>query len=121
MSGVVRGNYSVSLSASFGLLAVIWGVPGAGVRSAFRRWRIYYFGLLFTASTSFANPAVTMARSLTSTFSAFVLRRTGIVCMQFLGALAATAVFAWLTPASPQHLTQLFTAEATDDQGTFAR
>jgi len=109
--------------ASFGLLAVIWGCSrsrrsampfavGAYITSAY--W--------FTASTSFANPAVTMARSLTSTFSGIRLADVpGFVCMQFLGALAATAVFAWLTPASPTASDQLFTAEATDGSGNLRR
>jgi glycerol uptake facilitator-like aquaporin len=90
--------------ASFGLLAVIWGcsrsrlgaVPfavGAYITAAY--W--------FTASTSFANPAVTLARSFTNTFAG--IRPTdapGFIAVQFTGALAATAIFRWLTPALPE-------------------
>jgi glycerol uptake facilitator-like aquaporin len=54
----------------------------------------------FTASTSFANPAVTLARSLTNTFSGIrPVDVPGFVVVQFAAALAATAVWAWLLPA----------------------
>lgn len=90
--------------ATFGLLAVIWGcsrrrsdaVPfavGAYITSAY--W--------FTASTSFANPAVTVARSLTDTFAG--IRPADVpafVAAQVIGAAAATALFQWLVPALPK-------------------
>jgi len=81
--------------ATFGLLAVIWGcsrrrsemVPiavGAYITAAY--W--------FTASTSFANPAVTMARCLTDTFAGIRPGDVpGFVVAQLLGAAAATIVF----------------------------
>lgn len=90
--------------ASFGLLAVIWGcsrtrlsaVPfavGAYITAAY--W--------FTASTSFANPAVTLARSFTNTFAGIRPQDApGFMVMQFAGALSATFLFRWLTPALPQ-------------------
>jgi glycerol uptake facilitator-like aquaporin len=57
----------------------------------------------FTASTSFANPAVTLARALTNTFSGI---RPGdvplFIAAQMLGALCATALFKWLTPRTVQ-------------------
>jgi glycerol uptake facilitator-like aquaporin len=54
----------------------------------------------FTASTSFANPAVTLARSLTDTFAGIRPADVpGFVVAQLLGAAAATACFAWLVPA----------------------
>jgi glycerol uptake facilitator-like aquaporin len=88
------------LVATFGLLSVIWGcvrrrasaVPfavGAYITAAY--W--------FTSSTSFANPAVTLARGFSDTFAG--IRPTdvpGFVAAQLLGAGAATAVFHWLTP-----------------------
>lgn len=87
--------------ATFGLLAVIWGcsrarpaaVPFAvGTYIASAYW--------FTASTSFANPAVTFARSFTNTFAGIRPGDApGFIAMQFLGALAATFLFRWLTPA----------------------
>jgi glycerol uptake facilitator-like aquaporin len=86
--------------ATFGLLATIWGcsrvridaVPfavGAYITSAY--W--------FTASTSFANPAVTLARSFTNTFAGIRPKDApGFICMQLLGALAATLLFRWFAP-----------------------
>ena len=53
----------------------------------------------FTASTSFANPAVTIARSLTDTFAG--IRSSDVpafVIAQVLGGALATALFAWLVP-----------------------
>jgi glycerol uptake facilitator-like aquaporin len=86
--------------ATFGLLAVIWGcvrarpsaVPfavGAYITAAY--W--------FTSSTSFANPAVTIARCLTDTFSG--IRPADVlpfIAAQLAGAFAATLLFRWLTP-----------------------
>jgi glycerol uptake facilitator-like aquaporin len=87
--------------ATFGLLAVIWGcsrtrptaVPyavGAYITAAY--W--------FTASTSFANPAVTLARALTNTFAGIrPVDALPFVAAQFAGALTATLLFQWLVPA----------------------
>lgn len=51
----------------------------------------------FTASTSFANPAVTMARSLSDTFAGIAPVSVPLfVVAQFAGAVAAVAVFQWL-------------------------
>jgi glycerol uptake facilitator-like aquaporin len=86
--------------ATFGLMSVIWGcsrlrssaVPfavGAYITAAY--W--------FTASTSFANPAVTMARCLSDTFAGIRPRDvTLFVVAQFIGGFAATLLFRWLVP-----------------------
>jgi len=104
-SAHVRSGAAQLLSefvATFGLLSVIWGVSrrnapftpfavGAYITAAY--W--------FTASTSFANPAVTLARSLTNTFSG--IRPTdapGFIFAQVAGAIAATALFKFLAPAT---------------------
>ena len=51
----------------------------------------------FTASTSFANPAVTIARALTDSFSGIrPLDAPGFIVMQILGALLAAAIAGWL-------------------------
>jgi glycerol uptake facilitator-like aquaporin len=88
--------------ATFGLLAVIWGcvrfrasaVPfavGAYITAAY--W--------FTASTSFANPAVTLARSATDTFAGIrPSDAPAFIVAQLLGAGVATALFRWLIPRS---------------------
>ena len=90
--------------ATFGLLSVIWGcsrrrsdaVPfavAAYITAAY--W--------FTASTSFANPAVTVARALTDTFAGIRPADVpGFLVAQFAGAAAATFLFRWLVPALPQ-------------------
>jgi glycerol uptake facilitator-like aquaporin len=86
--------------ATFGLLSVIWGcsrsrsdaIPfavGAYITTAY--W--------FTSSTSFANPAVTIARCLSNTFAG--IRPTDVpwfVLAQFLGGIAATLLFRQLVP-----------------------
>jgi glycerol uptake facilitator-like aquaporin len=54
----------------------------------------------FTASTSFANPAVTIARALTDTFSGIrPIDAPAFVLAQVLGALTASATLGWLWPA----------------------
>ena len=87
--------------ATFGLLAVIWGcvrhrpsaVPFAvGSYIAAAYW--------FTSSTSFANPAVTLARSLSNTFAGIrPADAAGFVAAQLAGAFAATLLFRWLIPS----------------------
>jgi glycerol uptake facilitator-like aquaporin len=89
--------------ATFGLLTAIWGsvrqrpsaapfVVGAYITAAY--W--------FTASTSFANPAVTLARAASDSFAGIrPFDAPGFIVAQLLGAFAATALFAWLMPARP--------------------
>jgi glycerol uptake facilitator-like aquaporin len=56
-------------------------------------------GYWFTASTSFANPAVTLARSFTDSFSGSQpVDMPGFVLAHIFGALAAAALAAWLFP-----------------------
>jgi glycerol uptake facilitator-like aquaporin len=53
----------------------------------------------FTSSTSFANPAVTLARSVSDTFAGIrPLDAPGFIVAQFIGAMAATLLFKWLEP-----------------------
>lgn len=102
----IRGGMSQMFSefiATFGLLSVIWGcsrlrssvVPfavGAYITAAY--W--------FTASTSFANPAVTVARAATDTFSGIRPADVpGFIAAQLAGAAAATGLFRWLVPSLP--------------------
>ncbi|MBC7911453.1 MAG: aquaporin, partial [Pyrinomonadaceae bacterium] len=90
--------------ATFGLLAVIWGcvrrrrieaVPyavAAYITAAY--W--------FTASTSFANPAVTLARTASDTFAGIrPADAPGFIAAQLAGAAAATLLFRWLVPTLP--------------------
>jgi len=102
----VRAGFPQVLSesvATFGLLAVIWGcarrrsdaVPfavGAYITAAY--W--------FTASTSFANPAVTLARMTTNTFAGIRPQDAPpFLVAQVVGAAAATLLFRWLVPTLP--------------------
>lgn len=83
------GLVSIILAASRLHVAVVAVAVAAYISSAY--W--------FTASTSFANPAVTIARSLSDTFAG--IRWTDVpafVIVQFAGAVAATVLFGWLMP-----------------------
>jgi glycerol uptake facilitator-like aquaporin len=89
--------------ATFGLLSTIWGcvrrkpsftpfAVGAYITAAY--W--------FTSSTSFANPAVTLARAASDTFAGIrPSDAPGFIVAQLLGAMAATFTFRWLVPALP--------------------
>jgi glycerol uptake facilitator-like aquaporin len=89
--------------ATFGLLAVIRGC--ARVRPAAVPFAVGAYisaAYWFTASTSFANPAVTLARSLTDTFAGIRPGDApGFLVAQLAGAAAATAWFRWLVPPLP--------------------
>ncbi len=88
--------------ATFGLLAVIWGCVRARPAATPFAVAAYIIGAYwFTPSTSFANPAVTIARSFTDTFAGIRPQDApAFVVVQLLGAFAATALFAWLSPLS---------------------
>jgi len=89
--------------ATFGLVAVIWGCTKAKTgMAAFAVGGYITAAYWFTASTSFANPAVTLARSLSDTFAGIrPMDMTGFIVAQVAGALAATYVFRWLMPGLP--------------------
>ena len=92
------GQWFAEFIATFGLVATILGC----VR--FRPDAVPYAvglfitaGYWFTASTSFANPAVPIARTLTDTFSGIApMDAPGFIAAQLVGAVAATLVFGWL-------------------------
>lgn len=86
--------------ATFGLLSVIWGCSRLRSNTvAFAVGSYITAAYWFTASTSFANPAVTLARSLTDTFSGIrPSDAPGFIAAQLAGALAATLLFRWLAP-----------------------
>jgi len=88
--------------ATFGLLSVIWGCSrtksamatpiavGAYITAAY--W--------FTASTSFANPAVTLARSITDSFAGIrPMDVLPFMVAQIVGAIVATKLLEWLLPS----------------------
>src|SRR5271156_498664 len=103
--------------ATFGLLCVIWGC--SRLRSemvAFAVGAYITAAYWFTASTSFANPAVTIARSLSDTFAGI---RPGdvpwFIAAQFLGAVAATILFRWLVPNLNLRAKQVLLAHNSDE------
>jgi glycerol uptake facilitator-like aquaporin len=106
LSAKPRDGLSQALSegvATFGLLATIFGVSrfrpdfvavAVGLYITAAYW--------FTASTSFANPAVTIARSLSDTFAGIAPHSVApFILAQLLGALAATRLFGWLLKEQP--------------------
>jgi glycerol uptake facilitator-like aquaporin len=85
--------------AALGLLCVIWGC--LSIRSALALpiavASYIVAAYWFTASTSFANPAVTVARSITDTFAGIrPVDVPGFIVAQVAGAVVATAGFSWL-------------------------
>jgi glycerol uptake facilitator-like aquaporin len=90
--------------AAFGLLCVIWGCMKVHSALATPVAVASYIvaAYWFTASTSFANPAVTLARSITDTFTGIrPVDVPGFVVAQIIGASLATLLFAWLDQDRP--------------------
>jgi glycerol uptake facilitator-like aquaporin len=91
--------------ATFGLVAVIWGC--VRFRSAMVPFAVAAYIMAaywFTASTSFANPAVTLARSASDTFVGIrPVDVPGFIIAQLIGAAAATLLFRWFAPSLPKN------------------
>lgn len=87
--------------ASFGLLMVIWGCVRHRIAALPYLVAAYITAAYwFTASTSFANPAVTLARAASDTFAGIRPHDTGgFIAAQLAGAWTATVVSRWLRPA----------------------
>ena len=87
--------------ATFGLLAVIWGCTR--VRSSATSFAVGAYitaAYWFTASTSFANPAVTLARAASDTFAGIrPVDAPAFIVAQLAGAVAAILCFRWLASA----------------------
>lgn len=88
--------------ATFGLLAVIWGCTrsSARVQSSAVSFAVGAYiaaAYWFTSSTSFANPAVTLARAASDTFAGIrPVDAPGFVLAQIAGTVAAVLCFRWL-------------------------
>ena len=106
ISTKLRAGPSLAFSeavATFGLIATIFGCVrfkpdftpiGVGLYITSAYW--------FTASTSFANPAVTLARSLSNTFAGIAPSSApAFMVAQILGAVAAVVLFGWLLKEEP--------------------
>ncbi|KQY26512.1 MIP family channel protein [Caulobacter sp. Root487D2Y] len=89
--------------ATFGLVATILGV--GRFRPDFTAVAVGLYitaAYWFTASTSFANPAVTVARSLSNTFAGIApASAPAFILAQFVGALTAALTFGWLLKEKP--------------------
>jgi glycerol uptake facilitator-like aquaporin len=89
--------------ATFGLLATILGV--SRFRPEFTPTAVGLYitsAYWFTASTSFANPAVTLARSLSDTFAGIApTSAPAFIVAQLAGAVVAVGVFGWLLRPQP--------------------
>lgn len=89
--------------ATFGLLLVIWGCARARQDAVpFAVGAYIAAGYWFTSSTAFANPAVTLARSLTNTFSGIrPIDVPNFLMAQCVGAVAAILFVRWLSTPAP--------------------
>ncbi len=91
--------------ATFGLVSVIWGcVRSRPAVTPFAVGAYITAAYWFTSSTSFANPAVTLARAASNTFAGIrPADAPGFVVAQLLGAAGATALFRWLAPLATEN------------------
>jgi glycerol uptake facilitator-like aquaporin len=86
------GQWLAEAVATFGLLLTV-----LGTRSAYAVGLYITAAYWFTASTSFANPAVTIARALSDTYTGIAPAGVlAFIAAQILGALAAVALGRWL-------------------------
>jgi glycerol uptake facilitator-like aquaporin len=93
------GVWIGEIVASFALLATIFGcLRNAPQAVPYAVGLVITAGYWFTSSTSFANPAVTIARSFTDSFSGIrPLDVPAFVVAQVVGAVLATITICWLT------------------------
>lgn len=109
--------------ATFGLLCIIWGC--ARLRSSAVPFAVgaYITGAYWcTASTSFANPAVTLARSASDTFAGIrPVDAPGFIVAQLAGAAVATMLFRWLVPSLPKHAGAVVVSHPVEQRATYER
>ena len=96
------GQWLAEFVATFGLLGTIIGCSRS--RPSMTPFAVAAYitaAYWFTASTSFANPAVTLARALTGTFAGIRIEESAaFIAAQLAGAAAASLLFCWLYPAA---------------------
>jgi glycerol uptake facilitator-like aquaporin len=92
------GQWLAEFVATFGLLLTIFGCVARNPAAVPYAVGLYITAAYwFTASTSFANPAVTIARSISDTFAGIApVAAPGFILAQFAGMFAALAVARWL-------------------------
>ncbi len=95
------GQWTGEAVATFGLVGTILGCLRARPKAVPYAVGLFITaGYWFTSSTSFANPAVTIARSLSDTFAGIrPADAPAFIAMQFAGAALATALFGWFALA----------------------
>jgi glycerol uptake facilitator-like aquaporin len=97
------GQLAGEFTATFGLVSVIRGC--ARTRPSATPFAVAAYitaAYWFTSPTSFANPAVTLARAATDSFAGIrPADAQGFIVAQALGAASATLLFRWLAPAAP--------------------
>ena len=99
--------------ATFGLVAIIWGTMSRSYLAPFAVGAYITAAYWFTASTSFANPAVTIARTLSNTFAGIrPVDAPYFIGAQLLGATAAVLLFRWLSPPVPERNSDVVAAVA---------
>lgn len=105
--------------ATFGLLAVIWGCSRLRLPATPFAVGSYITGAYrFTSSTSFANPAVTLARSASDTFAGIRPEDVpGFILAQLAGAAAATLLFRWLAPSLPKDAASVVISHSSQTGG----
>lgn len=96
-----RAQWFAEGVATFGLVVAIVGTLRFGTRTVAASVGLYITAAYwFTASTSFANPAVTIGRTLTDTFSGiYPAHAPAFIAAQIVGAIAAVLVCGWLLRA----------------------
>ena len=94
------GQWTAEFVATFGLLLTIFGcVARAPAAVAYAIGLYITSAYWFTASTSFANPAVTVARVMSDTFAGIApAGAPGFIAAQLVGAAAGLMVSRWLWP-----------------------
>lgn len=102
--------------ATFGLVSVIWGCVRSrptvvAVAVASYITAAYWF----TSSTSFANPAVTVARTFSDTFAGIRPADASLfIAAQFAGGIAATLLFRWMYPRAATRKEEIVMVDSTD-------
>lgn len=96
-------QWLAELVATFGLVGTI--LAGIRFRLEAVPWLVGLYitaAYWFTASTSFANPAVTIARAFTDTFAGIrPIDTPGFIAAQLIGAILAVLLFSWLLRPNP--------------------
>ena len=104
--------------ATFGLALVVFGVvrTGRGTLAAFAVGAYITAAYLFTSSTSFANPAVTIGRTLSDTFAGIAPSSApAFIAFQLVGAAVAAGAIRILYPHASDTASQLLVPHPSVD------